>query len=64
MKSNLVKIHPEKDLLKKEEQLAWKMAQLKHRAELSCWEWLSRIIDNAAVKSQVITANGPCIYGY
>ena len=28
MKSNLVKIHPEKDLLKKEEQLAWKMAQL------------------------------------
>ena len=35
MKSHLVKVHPEKDLLKKEEQLAWKMAQLaEHRAEL------------------------------
>ena len=46
MKSHLVKVHPEKDLLKKEEQLAWKMAQLaEHRAELE----LISIIDNAAV---------------
>ena len=65
MKSHLVKVHPEKDLLKKEEQLAWKMAQLaEHRAELdsdAVGMVINRIIDNAAVKaswnrSAVITA--------
>ena len=53
MKSHLVKVHPEKDLLKKEEQLAWKMAQLaEHRAELdsnAVEMVINRIIDNAAV---------------
>ena len=43
MKSHLVK--PEKDLLKKEEQLAWKMAQLafltQSRARLCSSKWLS-----------------------
>ena len=66
MKSHLVKVHPEKDLLKKEEQLAWKMAQLaEHRAELdsnAVEMVINRIIDNAAVavaswnRSAVITA--------
>ena len=53
MKSHLVKVHPEKDLLKKEEQLAWKMAQLaEHRAALdsdAVGMVINRIIDNAAV---------------
>ena len=66
MKSHLVKVHPEKNLLKKEEQLAWKMAQLaEHRAELdsdAVGMVINRIIDNAAVavaswnRSAVITA--------
>ena len=66
MKSHLVKVHPEKDLLKKEEQLACKMAQLaEHRAELdsdAVEMVINRIIDNAAVavaswnRSAVITA--------
>ena len=49
MKSHLV---IEKNLLKKEEQLAWKMAQLaEHRAELdsdAVGMVINRIIDNAA----------------
>ena len=66
MQSHLVKVHPEKDLLKKEEQLAWKMAQLaEHRVELdsnAVEMVINRIIDNAAVavaswnRSAVITA--------
>ena len=55
MKSHLVKVHPEKNLLKKEEQLAWKMAQLaEHRAELdsdAVGMVINRIIDNAAISS-------------
>ncbi len=66
MQTHLLKVHPEKELLKKEEQLAWKMAQLaEHRAELdeAATEMvINRIIDNASVaiaswnRSSVITA--------
>jgi 2-methylcitrate dehydratase len=53
MQINTVRVHPEKDLLKKEDQLAWKMAEVAcdpvRVDDASSEMIINRIIDNAAV---------------